>query len=184
MPNKVKPKEQQIIEYKDNEEVAKAISRIGQLQREKTSIKTEIDEAISKLQTELAEKLAPIDQEISQITQSLYAWCELRKQHFFVKNKSYELPTGALAYRQNPPSVSGNVTKKKIEEILKRNSLTEVVKKFELKLAKVFLRMKLEVNKEAILQDPKKAKLITGLNVEAKEIFYVKPKETNIEVIL
>ncbi|MCX7998854.1 MAG: host-nuclease inhibitor Gam family protein [Leptospiraceae bacterium] len=173
----------QLIKYENNDKVAEAIQRIGELQRKRNELKTQTDEQIAKLQTELSEKLAPIDAEIELITKSLHAYCEPRKKVFFEKSKSLELPTGILAYRISPPSVKGNITKKKIEDILERNSLTKPVASFEKRLAKVFLRMKLEINKEAILQDPKKAKLVTGLTVqEGIENFYVKPYETNIEV--
>jgi phage host-nuclease inhibitor protein Gam len=175
----------ELIEYEHNESCAQAIQRLGELQRERTSLKTTTDEQIGLLQSELAQKLDPIDEEIKIITHSLHAWCEHRKEHIFVKSKTFELPTGTMSYRQAPPSVSGNVTKKKIEDILERNSLSESVRKFESKLAKFFLRMKIEVNKDSILADPKKGKQITGLSVvDGSESFYIKPNETNTEVSL
>lgn len=175
----------QLIQYENNDKVAEAVKRVGDLQRERNELKAKTDEQITKLQAELSEKLAPIDAEIELITKSLHAYCEERKEVFFVKTKSLELPTGILAYRQSPPSVKGNVTEKKIKEILERNSLTKAVESFEKRISKVFLRMKLSLDKEAVLKQPEKAKKLTGIKIESGiENFYIKPYETNTEITL
>lgn len=174
-----------LIEYENNEAATEAVKRIGDLQRERTEIKSDYDARIAELQNELAEKLSPIDSEIKKITLSLQAYCDKRKDIFFVNKKSLELPTGILSYRKSPPSVATSSTKKLLDSILEKNNLLEQKNKFQAKLDKVFLRMKVELDKEAILKNPEKAFEKTGIKVsDNEEYFYITPNETNTEVTI
>jgi phage host-nuclease inhibitor protein Gam len=172
-----------LIEYENNDAVTIAIKELGDTNRKREKIKSEYDAKIAVLQNELQEKISPLEEQINLIGLSLENYFEKRKDLFFNdKKKSIEFTTGVVGYRKNPDYVEGKFTKKILDGILNRNSLLAAVETFEKKMSKVFLRVKLELNKEAILLDPKKALKVTGLKVkEGEDNFYVTPNETNIE---
>ncbi|MCH1911779.1 hypothetical protein L9Z17_07640 [Leptospira noguchii] len=61
--------------------------------------------------------------------------------------------------------------------------LYELYKKFIERCGKVFLRVKIELDKDGILSDPVQAKKEFGIEVKAKrERFYIKPTELDAEV--
>ncbi|HRG77845.1 MAG TPA: host-nuclease inhibitor Gam family protein, partial [Leptospiraceae bacterium] len=91
--------------------------------------------------------------------------------------------TGDISYRSAKPSVGTNSSKKLIDSILEANNLLDVRDKFVKKMDKVFIRTKLELNKDAILENPSTAKTVTGVEVaDGEESFYIKPYATNTEM--
>ncbi len=86
------------------------------------------------------------------------------------KKKTVELPTGIFGWRTTPPSVSLKNVKKVMEE-LKKLGLTQ------------FIRIKEEINKEAILREPDVAKHVKGILITQHEEFVVKPVEVQVEII-
>ena len=45
-----------------------------------------------------------------------------------------------------------------------------------------FIRVKREVNKEAMLEDPELAKTVRGVSITKREQFFVKPSEVAAEI--
>jgi phage host-nuclease inhibitor protein Gam len=74
---------------------------------------------------------------------------------------------------------------KLVEKILDENDLSAWWAKIVIKLSKVFLRVKLELDKEACLKNKETAREKLGIEFnEDEEKFYIKPAEMDeIEVI-
>ncbi len=74
-----------------------------------------------------------------------------------------------MAWRTTPPAVSLKNPEAVLEQIQ------------QLKLTQ-FIRTTSEINKEALLADPKKAESIKGVTITQKEEFVVTPHKTNVEI--
>lgn len=166
-------------------DLSPAIAEIAKKQNEIAELQRVADEAIAKLQTQLAADIASLVEEIEKISLSIREYSDKNRADLFPNEfKTLKLETGDICYREGGTSVDATNSVKLINRILESNNLLEPKENFEKRLAKAFLRMKLELNKDAILETPDKAKEITGVGLKkGKESFYVKPYTTNIEVI-
>jgi phage host-nuclease inhibitor protein Gam len=74
---------------------------------------------------------------------------------------------------------------KLVDKILEQNEMSDWWAKIVIKLSKVFLRVKLELDKDACLKNKNFAKEKLGIEFnETEEKFYIKPAEMDeIEVI-
>jgi phage host-nuclease inhibitor protein Gam len=171
------------LEIRSEVEANDFIKKISDLQKEKNQIKDDYDLRISELQSDLAFEIEPIEKEIKTLTLSLKKFSDSKRTEFFKDSKTWSLPCGDLVYRKNPDSVDVKNSKNLIDKILTKNELLDFAEKAKVKFSKVFLKMKLEVNKEAIHENPKKAKELTGIGLsEGIERFTIKPYESNLEI--
>ena len=105
--------------------------------------------------------------------QGVQAWCEAHRIELCGENdrngKTANLVTGEVSWRQRPPSV----TVRGVEAVI------ETLKR--MKLAR-FVRTKEELNKEAVLNEPKAVAGIAGLTVNTGvEDFVIVPFEAEAE---
>ncbi|EKO89073.1 Gam-like protein [Leptospira interrogans serovar Grippotyphosa str. 2006006986] len=96
--------------------------------------------------------------------------------------RTCKLPTGLLKLRKVPASVKTRGTTKLFEKILSENGLLNKFNAWTLKLSGLFLRVKLEFNKDQILSDPLRAsKNGIYLNKEIERL-YITPSEIDAEI--
>jgi phage host-nuclease inhibitor protein Gam len=166
------------------EDLPKALGRIGDLQREKNEIQNDYDTRIAALQTELAGKVEFLDKEIQRISQSIKFFMDENKNKYISDNqKTLNLETGDISYRKGKQSVKTRTSDKLIDGILERNGLIKSRDTFWKKLKSVYLRGKIELDKEAILQSPLDAIAVTGVEIaDGGERFYLKPYSTSTEL--
>jgi len=172
-----------IYEYRQ-EDLSKAIAEIARLNTEIQEAENKANETISNIQTVLAGLIEPYKQEIKKISLSIKKYTDTNRERLFKDGeKTIKLETGDISYRSAGKSVGVNSSAKLITSILEQNNLIEVRDKFVKKMDKVFLRTKLELNKDAILDNPETAKAVTGVEVvDGEESFYIKPYATNTEM--
>ncbi|EMO64182.1 putative Gam-like protein [Leptospira borgpetersenii serovar Pomona str. 200901868] len=97
--------------------------------------------------------------------------------------KTCKLTTGVLKLRRIPASVKTRATQKFFERILSENGLLEKFNNLVSRFSGVFLRVKLELNKEQILAEPLKAMQKIGVELnEESERLYISPSETDVEI--
>ncbi len=168
----------------DLNDLPKAIATIAELNQKKEKLATEANERILSIQTKLAEEIEPIEVEIKKVSLSIKKFSDENKEKLFSKDsKTAKLETGEICYRAGKPSVETKSSPKLIENILKKNSLTEKKEKFVKLLSGVFIRVKFELNKDAILENPTTAEKVTGVKVDTGEDrFYITPTATNTEM--
>ncbi|HMV45178.1 MAG TPA: host-nuclease inhibitor Gam family protein [Leptospiraceae bacterium] len=181
---KPQPTETIVIYEYEQSDLPKAIAEIARLTTEIKKAEDRTNESISILQTTLAEQIEPLKQEIKKISLSVKKFTDNNREKLFKGGeKTVKLETGDLSYRSAGKHVSQNSSVKLITSILEQNNLIEAKEKFVKKMDKVFIRTKLELNKDAILQNPETAKVVTGVDVEdGEESFYIKPYSTNTEL--
>ncbi|EMO88722.1 host-nuclease inhibitor Gam family protein [Leptospira noguchii] len=184
-PNKMIPIELPNNRYKERPEVARAIQQIGEIKREKDRIKNKTDDRIAKLLLDLQNETAPLDLKIQHLVSGIKFYVDQHLEELFPnpEYKTCKLTTGTLKLRKVPPSVKTRGTVKFYEKILTDNNLLEKFNNLVSKLNGVYLRIKLELNKEQILAEPTRAIQKFGIQLnEEKERLYISPNETELEI--
>ncbi len=171
MAGKSSVKKQTVCVPNDLTEAAQFIREIGQIERNISQINSRLNENISNLTQVATEKVTPHSERQSELLEGLYVFAEARRAELTEdgRKKTVDLPTGTIAWRLTPSAVSLN----NLERIL------ALIK--ELGLIK-FIRIKEEIDKEAMLREPEVAKTIKGVTISQKEEFVVKPTESDAEI--
>lgn len=158
-----------IIACQSLEQVQDFIRHIGDKNREVTRLQAKMNDEVAVITSSYTESINTLKQEIEQMTGAVEIWCAANRSKILEKGlKTANLITGEVSWRFNPPSVS----LRKIEDVLaslKEKGLTQ------------FIRVKEEVNKEAILADPLAVKDVAGVTIKSgQEYFEIKPFEVEV----
>lgn len=155
------------------EEVQQWIAGLGKVQRERATLTNNMNDLISPITERFAPQIDEKTQEEQRLLDGIATWCEANKADLTKDAKTVNLVTGEIQWRMNPASVAFK-RGIKVEEIIAHIK--------QLKLGKLFVRVKEEVNKEAILaaDDKTKAKLTAAGTIKIvtdSETFAVTPFE-------
>lgn len=159
------------------EDVQQWIANLGTTQRAKATLTNEMNELIAPITSRYASQIDEQAQQEQRLLEGIAAWCEANKSDLTKDGKTVNLVTGEVSWRLNPPSVA-------FKRGVKVEQLVAHIK--QLKLGKLFLRTKEEVDKEAILRadDKTKAKLTAAGTIKIvtdAETFSVTPFEQSAE---
>ena len=134
------------------EEVQGWIHQLGTAQRSRITHETAMNEKIAAATAEFAQFIDAEKTIEAQMLAGIATWCEANKAELTKEGKTVKFITGEVSWRANPPSV-------KFKKGIKLEAIIAHIN--QLKLAKLFVRIQLEVDKEAILKadDKTKAKL-------------------------
>ncbi|MCW7459582.1 host-nuclease inhibitor Gam family protein [Leptospira bandrabouensis] len=171
--------------YNDRNDLTNAVGSLGNLRSERDRYVGDAQTKITKIQDELQEKIAPLDAKISHVTAGIVHFVKNRKDELFPdpEYKTLKLTTGSLQIRKVPASVKTRTSIAFLEKILEKAGLFNAFTNLSEKLSKNFLRIKLELNKEAILADPINAKSKTGIEFnEESERLYIRPDSIDVEI--
>lgn len=171
MAKKVRVKRPVIPVPKSLDEAAEFLCRIGKEQRATDTIQSDLNAKVDELKAKAVSDAELHQKKISQLVEGLYAFAETDRDELTDggKRKTVELPTGIFGWRLTPPSVVfRNV--KLILKNLKSLGLNR------------FIRIKEEVDKEAMLAEQEVAKTIRGVSITQHEEFIVKPTELEVEI--
>lgn len=146
--------------------------RVGQLTREIEAIEGRLSTAVEKLKAEAKSKTEALAKEAKAAFAALVAWAETEKEDLLSGGKrSVQMTHGVIGWRWSPAAV--RVAKGVDEECI-------VATLQRLELAR-FVRVRAELNREAILEEPAAIDEVPGLTVERSESFYAIPTETQVE---
>lgn len=149
------------------EDAVWTVGRIGTLRREIMARKAAADEQIRIIGEKVEEALQPLSDELKQLEAGVQAYCEAHRLTLTAEGrvKHHDFGTGRVLWRMRPPKVSIRGVDVVIEAC-KALGLT------------AFLRVKEEINREAMLADPERARLIAGVSISSEgEDFIVEPVE-------
>lgn len=156
------------------EEVNDFIYRLGIAQRQRFGIETDMNDRLAEVKAAHEALAKPVSDQIGGLLKGLSAWCEANRAALTKegKVKFHRFAAGEVSWRRRPPKVSVRYV----------DAVIEAVKKLDLTK---FLRVKEEVNKEAMLADPDLARTIAGVTIGSEgEDFVVKPFETELEEVI
>lgn len=148
-----------------NTEAAADIRKLGDLQRRLGRAQAEMNDAIAHITQTYQGPIEALTEQITGLQKGVQAYCEAHREDLTHggKVKTANLVTGEVQWRQRPPScrITGAES---VIETLRRLGLSE------------FVREKLEINKEAILNEPEKVKGVAGISiVTGVEDFVITP---------
>ncbi len=144
-----------------------AVGRIGTLRRLIAQQQATAEESIRIAGELLEQNTADLITELAEHERGVQTWCEANRNSLTNdgKVKFHDFGTGQVKWRMRPASVS----MRGVEAII------AACKKLGFKK---FIRTKEEVNKEAMLAEPDKARLVTGVTIKsAGEDFEIAPLE-------
>lgn len=151
----------------DKTEASVFLAEIGAQQRDLVVIKAAQDEAVAAASSRAAAEAAPLEARIAELTRGLQLWAEANRETLTEggRTKTVTLASGDVSWRLRPPSVRISNAAGVIAEAVRAG-------------LEKFLRVKTEVNKEAMLADQANALTLPGVSIgSAGEEFVVAPHE-------
>lgn len=151
------------------DDVAADIRTIGDLNRQLIRYQTEINDKLAETTAMYQPLLESLKEQIKPLQAGVQVWCEANRNDLTKggKVKTANFTTGEVQWRQRPPSVSVRGVDAVIDA-LKRLGFCR------------FIRVKEEINKEAILNEPEAVKGVAGITLQVGvEDFVITPFEAN-----
>ena len=149
------------------DDVARDIRSIGDLSRELTRQEASMNDGIAEITERHSAALTDLKVRIQRLQSGVQAWCEAHRDEITEgrRVKSAGFITGEVQWRQRPPSVA----------LRGLDAIIETLKRLGLGR---FVRIKEEVNKDAILNEPAAVAGVAGISVVSGiEDFIVVPFE-------
>lgn len=156
----------------DDSEAREAIREIGDLNREVLRIEAEMNDQIAALQQEYGARAAPLREQATARIEGLRMYAEANRDRLTGggKVKYHRFATGEISWRLRPAKVT----------IRGKDAVIAAIK--AARLGKKFLRVREDINKEAMLEDRVTAAAIKGVTIGSDgEDFIVEPFETELE---
>lgn len=152
------------------EEAAGMIARLGVLRREIARTEADLNDEIAALKTSAEKAVAPLSEEADALTEGVKTWCEANRSRLTDggKTKTADLGTGTISWRLRPPSVTVRGVDTVIDA-LKALGFSR------------FVRVKEEVNKDAMRAEADVARTVPGVSIGSPgEDFVVEPFEVEL----
>lgn len=156
-----------VVRYQTRDEVETAIKEIGDLNRELDRLAIEQNDKLAAITEEYAPLMNEVKEKTKPMMDAVQAWCESRRDELTQngKTKTGTFNTGEVQWRQRPPSV-GIRGVDSVLDSLKMRGFTQ------------FIRIKEEINKEAMLNEPDTAASVPGVTIKTGvEDFVITPFE-------
>lgn len=153
----------------NRDEASQAVDEIGAATRELTRIEAEMNDRMAEIKTAYETQAAPLRARVDTLTLAIKTWAEANRDELTQhgKVKTHDLPAGQILWRTRPPSVRVTGVEAVLDS-LRRMALER------------FIRVKEEVNREAILNEPETAARIPGIAISQMEDFVVVPFEVEL----
>ncbi len=171
-PRKMKSAGTNVPVPQDDSEARETIREIGDLNRDALRLEAEMNDQIAKLQEHYGALVAPIRDQVTAKQEGLKMFCEVNRDRLTKsgKVKFHRFATGEISWRLRPAKVT----------IRGKDAVIEAIK--GARLGKKFLRIKEDINKEAMLEERSTAAAIAGVTIGSDgEDFIVEPFETALQ---
>lgn len=155
----------------DDSEAREALREIGDLNREALRLQAEMNDQIAALQQRYGELVAPINEAATAKIEGLRMFAEANRARLTGngKVKFCQFSTGKISWRLRPAKVT-------------IRGADAVIAALQAAGLQRFLREKIEINKDAMLDDPATAMAIKGVLIGSDgEDFVVEPFETELK---
>ncbi len=154
------------------EEAEAAMARIGELQRLLHAHNAEFDSAVARLNLERAPVLETLQAQIKALGTGLGTWAAKHRTEICAEGrKTARFATGEIVWRDGKPKVWVDDEEAVITTFL-AHGLEDLV------------RVRQEINKEAILEDPSRIEGLAGIAVvSGAEKMTIRPDQTEIEAV-
>lgn len=158
------------VRYQTRDEVETAIKEIGDLNRELERLAIEQNDKLAAITEEYAPLMNEVKEKLAPKQDAVQAWCESRRDELTQngKTKTGTFNTGEVQWRQRPPSVGIRGVDSVLDSLKMRGFIQ-------------FIRIKEEINKEAMLNEPDTAASVPGVTIKTGvEDFVITPFEQEV----
>ncbi len=169
----MKKKTEPQVDLGTKEAAVEAIAEIGRRRRECVRIETQMNDELATVKQRYEAEAEPHQERIKLLKLQVQAWCQARRDELTQQNKvrTVAFPSGEVRWRLSQPKV-----------IVRNNdAVVECLRRLHLDH---FVRSRDEVNKEAIMNDPKAAAGIKGITIHQDETFSIVPFESQLEEVV
>lgn len=159
------------VRYQTREDVEQAIKAIGDLQRQLERESLAQNDEIGAITEKYAPRIAELQEQLKPMQEAVQAWCESRRDELTQngKTKTGSFNTGEVQWRQRPPSVAI------------RGADSVIASLRTLGLVR-FIRVKEEINKDAMLNEADLAATVAGVTIrKGVEDFVITPFEQDLK---
>lgn len=153
------------------DDCAADIAKLGEIDRELARTQADMNDAIAGVTASWQPQIDALKAQADTLRAGIQTWCEANRAAITDNGrvKTANFITGDVSWRQVPPSCSIRHAEAVIET-LKRLGLTK------------FVRVKEEVNREAVLEEPDAVRGVAGLTiVTGVENFSIVPFEKKVD---
>lgn len=157
----------------NRQEAEAMLARLGEIRRDMALHSAALEEGVAALKAAAETAAQPLAAEAEALFRGLQLYAEANRAALTEdgKTKTVWFATGLLAWRTRPPSV-------------KLRDVAAVIETLRATGLDRFLRVKHEVNKEALLADPVAAQSIPGVTIgSAGEEFIAEPLVVVVELV-
>lgn len=151
------------------DDATRSVADIGVATREITRLETDMNDELTEIKARYEALADPYRERVLILTQAVQIWAEANRDELTQhgKVKTHALPSGEILWRTRPPSVRVTGVEA-VLDLLRRSGLDR------------FIRIRQEVNREAILNEPEAVAFIPGLAISQIEDFVVVPFEVEL----
>ncbi|MGH6879464.1 host-nuclease inhibitor Gam family protein [Hypericibacter sp.] len=150
------------------------IKRLGEVRRDLERTETAMNAELATVNTKHQKLAEPFVKEAASLERRIEAYCDKWRGPLTGggKRKSFKFPDGDISWRKLPAKVSLRGVEKVIEFCQGKRAFAK------------FIRVAIEPNKQAMLDDPKHALKIPGVSIGSDgETFDIAPFETCLEEV-
>ncbi len=151
----------------NNDECAAYINQIGSLARQVSVLQAKMNDENAEVTDRYTGQFSPLQIQLENLQKGVQLYCEASRDELTHegRTKTAAFITGSVQWRQRPPSVT----------VRGADSVIEALKNFNLHR---FIRIKEEINKDAILNEPAMVAGVAGITLNiGKEDFVITPFE-------
>lgn len=150
---------------RDGDEAASAIFEIGEAQRKLARIDADAAMKIAQLKAEAELQAQPYREQIKVLAQEVKAYCDAHRAALTADGPKAVFASGEAVWRLNPPKVvlADGMEAATVIELLRARGLERLV------------RVREELNKDAILEEPAAIAGMAELRIEQNESFSIVP---------
>lgn len=155
------------------EELDKWVAQVGSLQRDLQRIAIGLSAQVAVRQARAAAQASPLEQRMAELVDGISAYAESHRDELTDggKRRIAKMRSGEVGWRLTPPAITLPDDVKAFLALLKRRGLQR------------FIRTKEEVDKLAMLKEPKVAKKLKGVTIGQREEFIIKPAKLQVAII-
>ena len=152
-------------------DVSNLIAGIGADQRALARIEADLAAEVTAAALAAKEKALPLEARLKVDRKAVQAWCEARRDEITGrgKRKTVRFAAGVVRWRATPAAVTVKGVAGAIAWLKRRNAL-----------GRKFLRVKVSLDKEAMLKEPKDAARVPGVTIKGGEQFEIEPTAVHL----
>ncbi|MBW7968151.1 host-nuclease inhibitor Gam family protein [Bradyrhizobium sp. BR 10289] len=164
----------------NRDEAAAMIAEYGAAAIEVLRIEAELKQTLAKEKKAAEDLAAPFMKKAEDIYKGLHTYCAANREQLLGNSgtKTVDFGTGTVRWRYNPPKVKISGGEEAVIDLINQKRVEAIEKKDTSTAAAFdnFLRVKVEIDREAMLKNPDLARAIAGVSIpKGGEMFEVEP---------